>query len=126
MSRRRFTAPAGIGAAPVAQRPLYSVLAPGYDAALGMDYFRGARAAFEEVVKRYGINFHSAADLDCGTGLFARYLSQRWDIPTFAVDRSPAMLAIAMRNCTSCEVRLLERAMAQVTVQPPRMSANAD
>ncbi len=80
-----------------------------YDATLGVSSFVGTRRAFEEIVRRYGVNFRSAADIGCGTGLFARYLSRCWGVPTFAVDRSPAMLAIAMRNCKGCEVGLLQQ-----------------
>jgi len=87
----------------------YTELAATYDATLGVPFFVGVRKAFEELVRRYGINFRSAADIGCGTGLFARYLSRRWRVPTVAVDRSPAMLAIAMRNCAGCEVGLLQQ-----------------
>jgi trans-aconitate methyltransferase len=80
-----------------------------YDATLGVPFFVDARRAFEVLVRRYGINFRSAADLGCGTGLFARYLNRHWGVPTVGVDRSPEMLAIAMRNCTDCEVSLLQQ-----------------
>ena len=83
----------------------YSSLAPAYDAALGIRTFIGTRAAFETLVKRYGINFRSAADIGCGTGLFACYLSRSWGVPVFAVDRSPEMLAVATGNCASPNVR---------------------
>jgi predicted TPR repeat methyltransferase len=53
----------------------YTELAAMYDATLGVPFFVGARKAFEELVRRYGINFRSAADIGCGTGLFARYLN---------------------------------------------------
>ncbi|MBI4491091.1 MAG: class I SAM-dependent methyltransferase [Deltaproteobacteria bacterium] len=79
----------------------YSQLAPAYDIALGIPNFIGTRTAFEALVKRYGITFRSAADIGCGTGLFACYLSQRWGVPVFGVDRSPEMLAVATRNCRS-------------------------
>jgi methylase of polypeptide subunit release factors len=77
----------------------YSQLAPAYDSALGIPNFIGTRAAFERLVRRYDIRFRSAADIGCGTGLFAGYLSQCWGTPVFAVDRSPEMLAVATRNC---------------------------
>jgi hypothetical protein len=87
----------------------YSEFATTYDATLGVPYFLGARKAFEELVKRYGVNFRSAADLGCGTGIFARYLSSCWGVPMLAVDRSPEMLRMAMRNCTDCEVGFLQQ-----------------
>ena len=87
----------------------YSQLAPAYDSALGIPNFIGTRAAFERLVRRYDIRFRSAADIGCGTGLFACYLSQCWGVPVFGVDRSPEMLAVATRNCTSSNVCLLQQ-----------------
>jgi SAM-dependent methyltransferase len=106
----------------------YTELAAMYDATLGVPFFVGTRRAFEELVRRYGINFRSAADLGCGTGLFARYLSRRWGVPTLAVDRSPAMLAIAMRNCTGCEVGLLQQDIRCLQLPQPvdLVTANFD
>lgn len=90
---RDITSPLG---APFA-RP-YSRLAAAYDATLGLPFFAGARIAFERLVRRHGIQFDSAADLGCGTGLFARYLVRRWRVPVFAVDRSMEMLREAARR----------------------------
>jgi len=56
----------------------YTELAAMYDNTLGVPFFFGTRRAFEELGRRYGINFRSAADIGCGTGLFAHYLSCRW------------------------------------------------
>jgi len=83
--------------------PPYSQLASAYDATLGMPNFIGTRAAFERLVKRYDIRFRSAAGVGCGTGLFACYLNQCWNVPVFGVDRSPEMLAVARCNCTRPE-----------------------
>ena len=85
----------------------YSELAPAYDAALGISNFIGTRAAFETLVRRYGIQFNSAADIGCGTGLFAGYLNQRWGVPVFGVDRSSEMLRVAMQNCPGKRVFFL-------------------
>ena len=87
----------------------YSQLASTYDIALGIPNFIGTRAAFERLVRRYDIRFRSAADIGCGTGLFACYLNQCWGVPVFGVDRSPEMLAVATRNCTSSNVCLLQQ-----------------
>lgn len=87
----------------------YSRLAPAYDSALGISNFRGTRAAFETLVGYYGIRFHSAADIGCGTGLFARYLNRCWGVPVFGVDRSPDMLKVAMRNCRDSNVCFLRQ-----------------
>jgi SAM-dependent methyltransferase len=87
----------------------YSRFAPAYDRALGIPNFIGTRAAFEALVKRYGINFRSAADIGSGTGLFAYYLSRYWGVPVFGVDRSAEMLRIAMRNCRASQVSFLQQ-----------------
>src|SRR4030095_8338141 len=87
----------------------YSELAPRYDTALGISNFIGTRAAFEALVRRYGIQFRSAADVGCGTGLFACYLSRCWGVPVFAVDRSPEMLRVAVRNCPDLNVCFLQQ-----------------
>ena len=87
--------------------PPYSQLASAYDIALGIPNFIGTRAAFERLVRRYDILSHSAADVGCGTGLFACYLNQCWGVPVFAVDRSPEMLDVARCNCTSPNVSFL-------------------
>jgi SAM-dependent methyltransferase len=93
---------------PYFARP-YSELAPAYDIALGIQNFIGTRAAFERLVRRYDLRFRSAADVGCGTGLFARYLSQCWGVPVFGVDRSPEMLTVATRNCAPLNVCFLQQ-----------------
>jgi SAM-dependent methyltransferase len=85
----------------------YSQLAPAYDKALGISNFIGTRAAFERLVRRYGIRFRSAADIGCGTGLFAGYLNRSWGVPVFGVDRSPEMLQVAIQNCPDKRVCFL-------------------
>ena len=87
----------------------YSELAPAYDAALGISNFIGTRTAFETLVRRYGIRFRSAADIGCGTGLFAGYLNRSWGVPVFGVDRSPEMLQVAMQNCPDKRVCFLQQ-----------------
>lgn len=87
----------------------YSALAPVYDSALGFANFLGTRAAFELLIIRYGIGFHSASDIGCGTGLFACYLSRRWRVPVFGIDRSPEMLRVASRRCPHAAVCFLQQ-----------------
>jgi SAM-dependent methyltransferase len=87
----------------------YSRLAASYDIALGIQSFIGTRAAFEALVRRYGIQFRSAADIGCGTGLFACYLNRCRGVPVFAVDRSPEMLAVATRNCAGSNVCFIQQ-----------------
>jgi SAM-dependent methyltransferase len=106
----------------------YSGLAPAYDGALGISNFIGTRAAFEALVRRYGIQFCSAADIGCGTGLFACYLSQCWGVPVFGVDRSPEMLRVATRNCRDMNVCFLQQDIRCLRLPCPvdLMTANFD
>src|ERR1700730_2530012 len=98
------------GSAAVARIALpYSGLAADYDATLGMPFFLQTRRAFENLVRRYGINFRSAADIGCGTGLFARHLKVSRGIPVFAIDLSEPMLRNAARNCCGTNVLLLRQ-----------------
>jgi trans-aconitate methyltransferase len=85
----------------------YSAVAPNYDRLTGFADFRLARRAFEFLVKRYGLEFRSAVDIGCGTGLFACYLNQRFGAEVFAVDRSQQMLSVAARRCPSPHVHYL-------------------
>jgi SAM-dependent methyltransferase len=97
----------------------YARIATVYDRAFGIPFFLGTRLAFERLVRHYGIRFRSAADLGCGTGLFARYLSCRWGVPVFAVDRSPEMLLEATRCCAHCDVDLLCQDLRQLHLPCP-------
>jgi SAM-dependent methyltransferase len=87
----------------------YSRIAPVYDCTVGFPFFVLVRDAFERLVSRYGIRFGSAADIGCGTGLFACYLNRCWGVPVFAVDRSAGMLRRAQRNCRGEGVCLLRQ-----------------
>jgi len=85
----------------------YSAVAPHYDRITGLVDFRRARRAFDFIVRKYGLEFRSAVDIGCGTGLFACYLNRRWGAQVLAVDRSLDMLSIAARRCSSPGVRYL-------------------
>lgn len=87
----------------------YSRLAENYDATVGLPFFRRTRAVFARLVRRYGIRFRTAADIGCGTGLFARYLNQCWRVPVIGVDLSTDMLRIAAQNCRGLKIRLLKQ-----------------
>src|SRR5882762_4249140 len=95
--------------APVAVVPPYSQLATTFDQALGIAQFLQTRRAFEYLARRYDLKFRSAADIGCGTGIFACYLSRCWDVPVFAVDRSPEMLSVAACRCRDPRVRFLKQ-----------------
>jgi SAM-dependent methyltransferase len=86
--------------------PPYGLLAAAYDDVIGRDFFERVRRVFEHLVGRHRIGFSSAADLGCGTGLFARYLNSLWRVPVFGVDMSPAMLRVAAHNCRDSNVIL--------------------
>jgi len=87
----------------------YSQLAATYDRALGIQSFVRTKRAFELVVKRYRLCFGLAADVGCGTGLFACYLGRCWGARVFAVDRSREMLRVAACRCPDPNVQFLRQ-----------------
>lgn len=86
----------------------YSRFARTYDRAVGRHFFRHLCPAFERIVRRYGVMFRTVADLGCGTGLFARYLSRRFGARVYAVDLSAEMLREA-RGCAGDDGVILVR-----------------
>lgn len=106
----------------------YSKVAETYDHGLGISFFVHTRMAFEKLVRRYGITFCSAADIGCGTGLFACYLSRCWRVPVFAVDRAPAMLQVAKRNCRDPNVCFWQQDIRRLCLPHPvdLITANFD
>jgi SAM-dependent methyltransferase len=108
--------------------PPYSLFAAVYDHTVGEDFFAQLRAIFERLVDRYRIRFSSAADLGCGTGLFARYLNALWKVPVFGVDCSPAMLRMAANNCRDANVMLLRQDIRALRLPRPvdLVTANFD
>lgn len=97
----------------------YSRLAVHYDGFVGYAQFRQARRIFEHCVRRLGLHFSSAADFGCGTGLFARHLALHWDVPVYAIDRSPQMLGIAAQRCRGLGCSLLLRDYRNVILPQP-------
>src|ERR1700682_5342189 len=85
----------------------YSGLASSYDVALGRDSLKQTAFTLRHVFGRFGIAFRSAADIGCGTGLFAAHIARRWAVPVFAVDRSRSMLKEAIHNGSADHVRLI-------------------
>ena len=106
----------------------YSRLAADYDATIGVPFFRQTRDFFERLVRKYGIRFRSAADIGCGTGLFARHLKVSRDIPVFGVDLSAPMLRIAARNCSGTNVVLMRQDIRYLRLPRPvdLITANFD
>ena len=89
--------------------PPYSRIAPIYDCTVGVPSFLRLRDAFKKLVQRYQMQFRSAADIGCGTGLFACHLNLCWGVPVYAVDKSADMLRQARRNCRSAGVCFLQQ-----------------
>jgi len=108
--------------------PPYTHLAADYDAIFGLPFFRQIRHVFETLARKYGIRFQSAADIGCGTGLFARHLNLSRQIPVFAVDLSEPMLRIAQRNCCGAKVTLLRQDIRSLRLPHPvdLITANFD
>lgn len=80
------------------------------------------------LIERYGIGFRSAADIGCGTGLFAAHLARQWHVPVFAVDRSVPMLREAFRNGSASHVRMLWQDIRRLSLPRPvdLITANFD
>jgi SAM-dependent methyltransferase len=97
----------------------YSHFAANYDGTVGLPFFRRTRLAFEKLIGRYGISFRTAADIGCGTGLFARYLNRSWNVPVIGVDLSRDMLRIAARNCSGLRVCLLRQDIRALRLPHP-------
>jgi SAM-dependent methyltransferase len=80
------------------------------------------------LIWRYNIGFRSAADIGCGTGLFAAHLARRWGIPVFAVDRSMPMLREAFRNGSADHAWMLCQDIRKLSLPRPvdLITANFD
>jgi SAM-dependent methyltransferase len=106
----------------------YAGFATNYDAALGKDSLRQTIFVLTRLIERYGIGFRSAADIGCGTGLFAAHLARLWRIPVFAVDRSLAMLREAFRNGSATHAQMLCQDIRQLRLPRPvdLITANFD
>jgi SAM-dependent methyltransferase len=76
----------------------YAGLAKVYDALLGEHFFARARRNFERLQRRYRLQPRSVGDVACGTGSFVRYLKNLGVSHVYGVDRSAAMLRIALQK----------------------------
>jgi SAM-dependent methyltransferase len=106
----------------------YAGFAPSYDLALGRRSLHQTAMTLRHLIGRYRIGFQSAADIGCGTGLFAAHLARLWGVPVFAVDRSLAMLCEAIRNGSATQARLLWQDIRQLRLPRPvdLITANFD
>lgn len=95
----------------------YRGLAAVYDRTLGVRAFHATARRFEAIARRHALTFRSAADVGCGTGLFASYLARRFRVPVFGVDLSPDMLARARRHAEG--VALLRQDMRRLHLPHP-------
>jgi ubiquinone/menaquinone biosynthesis C-methylase UbiE len=89
------------------KRP-YREIAKIYDELVGKAAFECWLENFLQVVERYGIGFRICADVACGTGLAAQYLSRVCE-RVYAVDLSHWMLEVARGRQYSSEVIFLEQ-----------------
>ena len=97
----------------------YNALARTYDALLGTRFFLQLRRTFEQLVRRYGIRFASVADVPCRSGTFVRYLRQSGVPTVYGVDRSPAMLCLAMTRNLGNGARFLHQDFARLQLPQP-------
>jgi len=89
------------------RRP-YREIAGIYDELVGNTAFECWRENFVRLADRYGIGFRVCADIACGTGLAAQYLSSVCE-RVYGVDISPWMLEVARGREYSSEVIFLEQ-----------------
>jgi SAM-dependent methyltransferase len=97
----------------------YAGFASFYDAVLGNHFLSSVRYNFERLVWRYGLRFNSAADVACGTGIFARYLCQRRLPTVYGMDRSPAMLRVALIRNQGNQARFFCQEFASLRLPQP-------
>jgi SAM-dependent methyltransferase len=98
--------------------PSYKSFAVLYDALFGKPMLPLFIRNFKWLVLRYRILFHTAADVGCGTGSFARYLRQ-WGIPVLGIDLSPNMIAIAKYKNRDPGISYLVQDMRDLTLPYP-------
>jgi SAM-dependent methyltransferase len=92
----------------------YAGLAPLYDALLGRVFFPKLRRSFTRLVQRYRIRFNSAADAACGTGAFLRFLQRCGVKRLYGVDRSAAMLQMALSKGAGGGIRYFRQDFAHM------------
>ena len=90
--------------------PAYSITAALYDRMVGLYAFEQWRENFERLERRYGLDITCCADVACGTGLAASYLTGR-GAEVYGFDRSPEMLKAAADTTGGRHVRLLRQDM---------------
>ena len=101
----------------VPERP-YHELAVIYDELVGETAFEFWRENFDRLVARYGIEFESAADIACGTGLAVAYLSAMCD-RVYGVDISTDMLEVARFRVRDPGVVFLEQSFTTLELPEP-------
>jgi ubiquinone/menaquinone biosynthesis C-methylase UbiE len=100
---------------PEQQRELYRDLARMYDELVGNAAFDCWRDNFERIARRNEIRFTIAADVACGTGLAAEYLSRSCE-RVYAIDLSADMLRVAEQRCGGAGVVLLQQGFTELSL----------
>jgi SAM-dependent methyltransferase len=113
-SRRR---PPGVPAERLSTHSVapYVSFAEIYDFLIGAPALPLLQEAFRRSVRRFHLDFHSLADVGCGTGGFLTTLACR-PVALFGVDRSAAMLAVARHHLASCAVTLLQQDIRRLSL----------
>jgi SAM-dependent methyltransferase len=87
---------------------LYDRWASEYDELLGEAGFGHVWPGFRRACRRFGMQFNTAADFGCGTGLFLAGLSRLSPgAALFGIDRSTGMLRVAAHRLAGKNVTLL-------------------
>lgn len=96
----------------------YALTAEHYDALLGRRMLPLFLRNFVTLVRRYRIPHATVADVGCGTGEFARRLSEA-GIAVVGVDRSPEMIRIARRRSSGTGARFLVQDIRDLCLPGP-------
>jgi len=96
----------------------YRELARLYDELVGHAAFDCWRENFERLANRYSLQFETACDMACGTGLAAAYLAARCS-RVYAVDISESMLEVARSRAGSADIVFLARSFTTLDLPEP-------
>lgn len=86
-----------------------------YDFLFGNPAFPWLKRAFDQGIRRFGLEFGSIADVGCGTGRFLAELAHL-PIRRVGIDSSAAMLAVARRRLAGHPVLLLRQDVRRLSL----------
>ena len=96
----------------------YRELARLYDELVGSAAFECWRDNFERLANRFSLDFDTACDMACGTGLAATLLAGRCS-RVYAVDISEEMLQVARLRAGTADIVFLEQSFTALDLPEP-------